>query len=165
MWIVANIKPKEINVFKEEFKKKLGSEVKFYYPKILYKKYLNNTFVNREKPILDNYLFCLSSLFSDKKNLNDLKYCKGLNYFLNNFSLDQKDILRFIKNCKDFEDEKGFLLPSFLNNILQKKGQFTSGPFNNLIFEIIEKHKKNLKIKIGNFITTVNCNKYLFKPI
>ena len=32
-------------------------------------------------------------------------------------------------------------ISEYKNNILQKKGQFTSGPFSNLIFEIIEKHK------------------------
>ena len=165
MWIVANIKSKEINVFKKELKIKLNDKIKFYYPKILYKKYFNNKIITKEKPILENYIFCFNPKFSDCKILVNLKYCKGLKYFLNNHPIDQQNILKFINNCKKFENDKGFLLPDFINSILKNKGKFISGPFKNLIFEIIEKHKKNLKIKIGNFITTINCNKYLLQPI
>ena len=47
-----------------------------------------------------------------------------------------------------------------------KRAQFISGPFTNMMFEIIEKQKNKLKILIGNVVTTISDKgKYLFRPI
>ena len=46
-------------------------------------------------------------------------------------------------------------------NKLKNKGKFISGPFKNLVFDIIEKHKNVLKIQTGNFTTTIIKNNYL----
>jgi len=165
MWAVAKIKTKEINIFKKSLIEKTGKDVQFYYPKILFKKFSGSKHFEREKPIVEDYIFCFHPIFSCKKMMNNLRHLKGLNYFLNCCSLDQKNIHDFIKHCKKFENERGYLLPSFFNSILKDKGQFVSGPFKNLIFNILEKHKKILKIQIGNFTTIVSKNNYLYKPI
>ena len=41
MWIVAKIKLKEIDIFKKDLIEKAGNETKFYYPKIIFKKFSN----------------------------------------------------------------------------------------------------------------------------
>ncbi len=42
MWVVAKIKLKNLNIFKKDLIKKVGSDVKFYHPKIEYDKYFGN---------------------------------------------------------------------------------------------------------------------------
>ena len=47
-----------------------------------------------------------------------------------------------------------------------KKAIFISGPFINMIFEILERQKNKLKILVGNIVTTISDNKnYLYRPI
>ena len=47
---------------------------------------------------------------------------------------------------------------------MNRKAQFITGPFANMIFEIIEKQKNKLKILIGSLVTTVQDNKnYLYR--
>ena len=162
MWIVAKIKLKEIDIFKKDLIEKAGKETKFYYPKIIFKKFLNKKTIEQERPIIKDYLFCFNPNFSDKKIINNFKYLKGLSYFLNDCKLDQKNINDFINHCKKFENDRGYLLPSFFNSILKNKGKFISGPFKNLVFDIIEKHKNVLKIQTGNFTTTIIKNNYLY---
>lgn len=167
MWIVAKIKSKEINIFMENLRNKTCNKIQFYYPKISF----NETNTNKknskyQKAIIRGYLFCFHPIFSSKDIINNLRNLKGLNYFLTNYNiLDQKNILSFINYCKKFENEKGFLSPNFFDCILKDRGKFISGPFKNLVFDIIKKNKKNLRIKIGNFATTVKRNSYLFRPI
>ena len=165
MWIVAKIKTKEINIFKKKLIEKTGEKIQFYYPKILFKKISGNKYLEKEKPVIEDYIFCFHPIFNCKKKINNLRYLKGLCYFLNHCSMDQANINNFVKHCKKFENEKGYLLPSFFNDILKDKGQFVSGPFKNFIFHILEKHKKVLKIQIGNFTTILSKNKYLYKPV
>ena len=50
--------------------------------------------------------------------------------------------------------------------MISKKAKFISGPFTNMIFEILEKQKNKLKILIGNIETTIpNKTNYLYRPI
>ena len=54
----------------------------------------------------------------------------------------------------------------FFKTILTKKAKFVSGPFANMVFDIIEKQKKKLKIIVGNIVTVVPDNKnYLYQPV
>jgi len=58
------------------------------------------------------------------------------------------------------------ILKSFFQAMIKKKAKFISGPFTNLIFEIIETQKNKLKILVGNIITTIpNKTNYLYRPI
>jgi hypothetical protein len=89
-----------------------------------------------------------------------------LEYFLNGYNQNQNEIIKFIDHCKIFENEKGYLTQSFFKTIITKKAKFISGPFTNMIFEIIEKQKNKLKILVGNIVTTIpNNTNYLYRPI
>ena len=57
-------------------------------------------------------------------------------------------------------------MPLFFKNIIRHKGKFITGPFTNIMFEIIERQKNKLKILIGNIVTTISDNKnYLYRPV
>ena len=51
-------------------------------------------------------------------------------------------------------------------NIIKKKAKFISGPFTNMMFEILEKQKSKLKIIVGNIVTTISDNtNYLYRSV
>ena len=62
MWIVAKIKKKELHLFKNELMKKLGSEVKFYNPKVQYQKYIKNKPESTQRELADELGFSLGKL-------------------------------------------------------------------------------------------------------
>ena len=166
MWMVAKIKIKEINIFKKKLIEKLGKETQFYHPKIEYHKYFGNTVKRFEKFILENYIFCYHEKFKKSSSVNEVKFLKGLEYFLEGYIQNQNNIIKFIKHCKTYENEKGYLTQFFFKTIITKKAKFISGPFTNMIFEILEKQKNKLKILIGNIVTTIpNKANYLYHPI
>ena len=160
MWLVAKYKIKEFQTFKDNLTKELGEKPIFFIPKIQYQKYHRNRFQTYEKCILENYLLCYHPKFESISFVNRIKYIKGLKYFLNNFYTHQKEIIEFISYCKKHQDSKGYLNQEFFNISKIKKGIFLSGPFTNLMFEVIESHKEKLKILIGNITTTISKKKY-----
>ena len=166
MWVVAKVKIKNLNLFKKNLAEKIGDDVKFYHPKFEYHKYFGDKVKKFEKLVLENYIFCYHEKFKKSHHINEVKFLRGLIYFLEGHNQNQNQILKFIKHCKSFEDEKGYLTQSFFKTIITKKAKFISGPFTNLIFEILEKHKNKLKILIGNIVTTIpDKTKYLYRPI
>ena len=166
MWVVAKIKIKNLNVFKKDLVKKVGSDIEFYQPKIEYHRYFGDKIKRFEKLILENYIFCYHERFQKSSFVNQVKFLKGLEYFLHGYNLNQNNIIKFIKYCKSFENEKGYLTQSFFKTIITKKAKFISGPFTNIIFEILEKQKNKLKILVGNIVTTIpNKTGYLYRPI
>jgi hypothetical protein len=165
MWIVAKIKTKEMQIFKRDMLKKVGNEVKFYCPKIKYQRYFNNKVKKFEKFALDNYIFCYHINFSNLGFIQTIRFTKGLKYFLEGFNQSQKEIINFINYCKSYENDEGYLTQAFFKNIITKRAKFISGPFSNIIFEIIEKQKNKLKIMVGNVVTTISDkNNYLYRP-
>ena len=166
MWVVAKIKSKNLNLFKKDLKEKIGSDIKFYNPKIEYHKYYGEKVKRFEKFILENYIFCYHENFQKSQNLIQCNFIKGFQYFLRGYSQNQKGIINFINHCKFFENEEGYISTEFFKSMVVKKAKFVSGPFNNLIFEIIEKQKNKLKILIGDFVTTIpNKTSYLYRPV
>ena len=166
MWVVAKIKIKNLNVFKKDLVKKVGSNIEFYQPKIEYHRYFGDKIKRFEKLILENYIFCYHKRFQKSSFVNQVKFLKGLEYFLHGYNLNQNNIIKFIKYCKSFENEKGYLTQSFFKTIIAKKAQFISGPFTNMIFEILEKQKNKLKILVSNIVMTIpNSTNYLYRPI
>jgi hypothetical protein len=166
MWMVAKIKKRELHIFKKELVKKLGLEIKFYNPKIQYNQYINNKVKKIEKFILENYIFCYHETFNQAKVISKVRFLKGLEYFLEGHHENQSEITKFISYCKSFEDRRGYLSPAFFESGINGRAQFVSGPFANMIFEIIEKQKNRLKILIGNFVTTIQDNKnYLYRSV
>ena len=166
MWTVAKIKIKNLNTFKKDLSEKIGNDIKFYHPKIEYYKYFGNKVKRFEKLILENYIFCCHKKFKKTSFVNEVKFLKGLAYFLEGYNQNQNNIIKFIEYCKTYEDKKGYLTQSFFTNIMSKKAKFISGPFTNMIFEIIEKQKNKLKILVGSIVTTISdTGNNLYRPI
>jgi len=166
MWVVAKIKIKNLNTFKKNLVEKIGNDTQFYYPKIEYHKYYGDKVKRFEKFILENYIFCYNEKFEKSSSINGIKFIKGLEYFLEGYNQNQNNIIKFIEYCKTFENEKGYLVQSFFKEIIGKKAIFISGPFANMIFEILEKQKNKLKILVGNIVTTIpNKANYLYRPV
>jgi hypothetical protein len=166
MWVVAKIKKKEIKIFKKNLIEKIGKDIQFYCPKIIYKKYFGDKVKKIEKFILENYIFCYHAKFKKASTISEIKYLKGLIYFLNGSDQNQKELIKFIEYCKSFENKDGYLTPLFFKTMVTKKAKFLSGPFTNMMFEILERQKNKLKILVGNIVTTIsNDNNYLYCPI
>ena len=166
MWVVAKIKIKNLNTFKKNIREKMGDGVKFYQPKFEYHKFFGDKVKRFEKFVLENYIFCYHEKFKKYNYVSEIRFLRGLEYFLEGYIQNQNQILKFIEYCKSYENEKGFLTQSFFKNMVIKKAKFISGPFTNIIFEILEKQKNKLKILIGDIVTTISSKKnYLYRPI
>lgn len=166
MWAVIKYKSKELNSLKNNFSKVLGESPKFYCPKIKYKKYIKKQLKTCEKFILENYLICYHPKFNDDSIINKLKYCKGLSYFLNGFQKNQKEIIQFINHCKKHETTEGYIKQDFFDYNNLKKAKFISGPFANMIFEIISNQRTKLRILINGMTTTINKkSNYFYRPV
>ena len=166
MWVVAKIKKKEVNIFKRDLANKLGEDIQFYCPKIEYQKFFGKKIKKFEKLALENYIFCYHKNFNNLFFVNKLRFIKGLEYFLNGYYQNQNEIIEFIKYCKSSENSNGYLTQAFFKTIITKRAKFISGPFRNMMFEIVKKEKNNLKITIGNVVTTISDNSnYLYRPV
>ena len=158
MWIVARYKPKEFELLKESFSKILGEMPEFYTPKIKYERYINNKLKVYKKNILENYLICKHNKFCDYEIIHALKSSRGLNYFLEGFESNQKELDSFVNLCRSNEDSLGFLNQSFFKISKKTKAKFVSGPFTQMMFEIIEDKGKKLKILLNNINVTISKN-------
>ena len=74
-------------------------------------------------------------------------------------------ISHFISKCKENEDENGFIKSTFFDFKKNIKYQFISGPFTNMIFNIIQENKLSIKAIIGNYAATVSKDQNLFRPV
>ena len=91
--------------------------------------------------ILGGYAFCFYEKFKEKKFLSQLKFVKGLEYFLEGHIQNQRQISGFIKLCKINEDKEGSLKQDFFSILQATKVKFLNGPFSNLIFDSCPSHK------------------------
>ena len=126
---------------------------------------LGTVFLNdssRSIPHLSGPPFAESVL---KSIINTLKYCKGLKYFLTDFSSSQGEIENFIIKCKKHEDNDGFLKPTFFEINKNLIFEFTSGPFTNLVFKVLYENKLSINALIGNYKITVSKDQNFFRPV
>mgnify|MGYP001501257440 CR=1 FL=1 len=137
MWAIIKIDIKKIQLLKEDFIKKSGNDFTFYRPKILIKKYQRDKILKKEFYLLGDYLFCFHKNFNNRLFVNQLKYSRGLKYFLDGAKVFQDDVNHFINKCKNLEDQKGYLTRSLFELDFNKKYKFFSGPFVDRIFKII----------------------------
>ncbi len=165
MWTVIKFDKRNLSTLKSDFFKKLGCDVKFYIPKIKLKKFIKKKTVCNEKLILEDYLFCFHKKFSKKSVITSLKYCKGLKYILSDFLSSQIEIEKFISKCKENEDEEGFIQPTFFDFMNKKNYEFISGPFTNMMFNIISQNKLFIRAFIGNYRITVSKGDNLIRPV
>ena len=166
MWIVSKYKRKEFDLLKQDFRKILGDLPLFFRPKYEYQKLVKNKVRFLEKDILDDYLICYHDKFKNINMLTILKNSRGLKYFLANSKIDQREIISFIDYCKKNQDLDGYIKQSFFEFQNMKRGMFLSGPFTNMIFNVIENQRNKLKVLIGKVTTTITKNSnYLFRPV
>ena len=119
----------------------------------------------KEFNLLGDYLFCFHKSFNNFSTVNKLKFTKGLKYFLTGFVQSQEEIKKFIKKCKESENEEGYLSQNFFELYVNSKYQFSSGPFTEMIFKIVELQKNKINILLGNIKTTIKKNEFLFRPL
>ena len=156
MWTVAKINKKRINLFKEEIKNRCGMDLVLYQPSFQFEKVTKNKLEKNTKPLLEDYFFCYSKKFEDINFVNTLKYIKGVKYFLESFKTQQQEIIKFIEQAKVNQNAQGFISSAYFYNIITSRGKFVSGPFTNMLFDIIEKNKNKLKVLIGNYKVSIS---------
>ena len=165
MWTIIKFERKKLTFLKSDLEKKLGSNCKFYIPKLLFKKYSKKKWKKKEFNLLGDYLFCFNEKFNDSKVVKSINYIRGLKYVLQGFNQSQNEIEEFIEKCKTSEDSEGYISEQFYDLKINSNYKFFSGPFTNSIFKIIQLQKNKIKILMGNFKTTINKKDFLFQPI
>ena len=147
MWLIAKNKPSEFNLAISELAKI-----------DLTKTYRPITKINKKiKNILLNYFFI--EIEENREILKKIKYTKGINQILEDSLYHQKPINDFIQFCKSEEDPKGYLGKKFFLKFLNTKGKFTSGPFKNIFFEVLEQNYKEIKVLLDNYKHPIVINK------
>ena len=63
--------------------------------------------------ILGDYIFLSHKNLFFERNLNYLRFTKGIKYFLEDVKILKKEITDFINNCKKEENNKGQISPGF----------------------------------------------------
>ncbi len=165
MWTVIKFDKKNIHIFKEELKRKLGNNFEIYYPKLTIQKYQKQKLKQKNINLLGDYLFCFHSKFQNERNISQLKFIRGVKYFLNGFRQSQIEINNFINNLKKLENEDGYITQNIYQTEIDKIYKFTSGPFTEKIFKIISLNKDKIDVLIGNIKSKINKKKFLFKPV
>lgn len=165
MWLVVKFDKKKLEFFKKDFKLKFDEEPHFYIPKLIIQKYQKNTLIKKEQNLLDDYLFCYHKDFKNSNSLNKFKFLRGLKYYLEGFNQSQEEIKNFINACKSLENNKGYLSQNIFDLKINSNYKFSSGPFCEMIFKIIELQKNKIKILLGNLNTTIGKKEFLFRPI
>ena len=95
-----------------------------------------------------------------------MNFFKGLKYVLKDLINSQNEISFFIERCLHYENKEGFLSQDFFNFENLKKFKFFSGPFTNMVFDLIKmENKVKLKGIIGNFRLTITGKDNLFFPV
>ncbi len=164
MWTVLKFNKNNLGVLKGELNKKLGQDFKIYIPKIRIQKFKNNKLINKEFNLLGDYMFFFHRSLNSENTKNLLKFTRGLKYILEGFSNSQKELEKFINKCKESEKENGFISENFFTLIAGNSYKFSSGPFTEKIFQIINLQENKIKILMGNIKTTIRRKELLFTP-
>lgn len=163
MWIVIKYKIKEQNYLLNELKNKIGKDIKICIPKMKFN-YSKN--ISNKKYLLGDYLLCFHDKFKEKKYLDSISFLRGLKYYLRDFISSQNEIKLFVNRCLNHQNKEGFISQDFFDFENSKEFKFFSGPFANMVFELIKKENKvNLKCLIGNFKLTVTGKDKFYFPV
>ena len=166
MWLVLRHKKGELNMLKEEIKKKLGDLPEIFFPKIKISKRVRNKTVEFKHNFLFDYIFVYDKKFCCDKLIKNLKNLKGLKSLLPYGLSYQLEIKKFVKLCKLNSDDDGCIKQSYFNNLNFKKGIFLNGPFAKLYFEVLENKKSFLKVIMNKKAMTISKSKDLiYRPI
>lgn len=159
MWVAINVKNNsKLNLIRNSLAKILGSNLKFFAPKIQIQKLKSNKFIYKDFFVLGNYVLIYHEDLKRKIVFNQIQYLRGIKYILNSFDCCQKEIQDFVERCTKNEDKKGYLNQNFF---YLKKGneiKFTSGPFVNFVSELIHTQKNKFIFLAGKYKILVNKN-------
>ena len=64
-------------------------------------KFKNNKLIKIEEFILGDYIFCYHEKFKKTSSINEVRFLKGLDYFLSGYNQNQTEIIKFIDYKKD----------------------------------------------------------------
>ncbi len=165
MWTIIKFNKKKLEFLKKDLSNKLDKNLEIYIPQVVIQKYNKNKLIKKEFNLLGDYLFCFHKKFNDFREIEKLKFCRGLKYFLDGFMQSQNDIEKFVGICKKIENKNGYLSENFYQLKLNKMYKFSTGPFAQEVFKIISFQKKNINIIMGNLKTTIKRQKFLFNPV
>ena len=166
MWKIFKYKSSELNLLKEDLRKKFDNNFQIYIPTICLKKRIKSKKVFEKKiNIMGDYLFCYHNSFSEKNYQFILHNLKGLKIILPGAEETQKEITSFIKRCKNKEDDNGFLSQSFFEVDFKKTYKFLSGPLNNVLFKILHTKKNNFSILVGDFKINLKSRNLNYQPV
>ena len=165
MWAILKFERKELGLLKSQLKERLGKDHSIYQPKMMMQSFKKNKLIKKEFNLLGNYLFLYNKSETEKILIDKIKYLKGVKYFLNGFSIYQTEIKDFINKCRSSENEQGFISQSFLEIKMDIDYKFSSGPFTQKIFKIIDVQKNKIKILMGSISATINKKDQLFSPL
>ena len=165
MWAILKFEKNNLALLKDNLNQKLGKDLKIYIPKLRIQKFKNNKLKSKEINLLGDYMFCFHTNLKEKKIVNSLRYTRGIKYFLEGFCQSQMEIEKFIKKCKDSENKEGFLSRDFFDLNINSKYRFSSGPFTDKIFQIINLQRNKIKVLIGDIKTTIKKKEFLFTPL
>ena len=112
MWTIIKIEKRKFNLFKSEMTKKLGSECKFYAPKIKVSTIRKNRKIEKNFYLLGDYIFCHHEKFNQRNLINQLKSIIGLKSRVLCLSVSPGSIL--IKSVRPIISSK-LLTPNFAN--------------------------------------------------
>ena len=90
---------------------------------------------------------------------------KGVTLLLEGYFKEQDEINKFIKKFKSLENNEGHITQAIYKIEVNKLYKFTSGPFTEKIFRIIQLQKNKIDILMGNLKTRINREKFLFSPL
>ncbi len=164
MWAIIKYKKNCLSLLKKDLVDKLGTEPIFYNPKLKLCRYVKSKIKSKEHFLLGDYIFCFNKKFKNKSTLNIIKYSKGLKYFLTEFFSSQNEIEKFIKKCKENEDENGYIKQTFFDYSGHQDYELISGPFSNLMINILEEKKLIVKGLVGKYRISVSKKENLFRP-
>lgn len=166
MWVIAKYDKKKLNFFLSELNAILKNDLKTYNPITRVENFNKKKLVGRSICILNDYIFCFSKQFLNQSIFNNLRFTKGLKYFLPNALQNQNEIIEFINRCRKIEDKEGYINHSLLfETHLDKNYKFISGPFINQIFKTINLKKNKIEIMLSGIRTTLNKKKLQFTPV
>ena len=166
MWTIIKLDKKKIKLFENELEKKIGNNFMIYNPKIMIQKYYKNRLLDKHINLLGDYIMCHHPKFKALNTVKSLRNLRGLKYFLEGCISHQKEIQEFVNKCKNLENEKGFISKNFFEAyFINRYYKFSSGPFVEKIFKIIELQKNKINILMGNVKTTISKEEFLFNPV
>ena len=163
MWAVIKIKTNCIGLLKEDLNKRFKKQVDFYIPKILVQTNTHKKPFNKSISLLGDYIFCYHYNFNNTKFLDQLRFVKGIKYFLNGHLDSQNEIKEFISKCKKLEDKKGFISKNFFELNLKSFYKFKTGLLANKVFQLIEIQKNKIKVLVNGIKVTEN-KRFLTNP-